>query len=425
MEQTILVQKNSHGRIKFIILEKEHNTLNREWGIIGGKTQKTSNTYDYINKGKANELNPLEVATADYDRIIKRKTKEGYIKTNSLYDLPDIDKNSQMDLDNIPTQFCCSKPTSKISDKALNKLIAAENAKFQIKYNGLCHYILIDTKGDVKIYTRRMDDHTVKYPAIVESVKGGHYPPGTIFITEFVIDPQLDYPHMEAFRLMSQISKANISKSVPKKDLSKNFAYQAANRVRACVFGILYWNGQLIADRPYHDIFKTIKFQIPNINQNHELFFPEEITFFCAAKAREFVRKNKSIIEGLVVWDITKSMEITMNGKTKRRAAWKIKVAAEIDVIAFGYNEGSGPLQGKIGSLQIGKLKTDGSIFSMGDVGSGLKPKNGDCELENWQFPCVVEVEYDQIFPTGKLQFPRFIKKHEDKLPEDIKKVEV
>jgi len=429
---TYLAQRNSTGNIKIMTINLDGDTVYQTWGILNGKMQSTPPTvYDFINKGKANELNPPAAAEAGFNKIIKTKTDEGYLVVESLDEIPEeeLDKDV-MDLDNIPKQFCCSKPTSKISEKALDKLNNSDHGDFFIKYNGSCHYILIISTGDVKLYTRRMDDHTVKYPAIVAGVKELNLPPKTLLITEFVIDPELKIPHMEAFRIMQTISKANVSAGKPKKDLSKNNARQdvanGGHRVRACVFGILYYGDEQVWHLPMIDIYETLHKDIPKLITGHELFLPEALAFSSARRAIDFAKKNKHIYEGLVVWDNTKAMEVTFNGKPKRRAAWKVKPTAEMDVIAFGYNLGTkGKLQGKIGSLKIGKYKADGSIFDMGDCGSGLKPNSGDNEIENWTFPQVIEVEYDQIFPTGKLQFPRFSKKHEDKLPEDVEIMEV
>lgn len=419
---TLLVQKNSNGRVKHIILTLSGDTLHRQWGVLGGKLQETSNTYDSINPGKANELTPQEAALADHDRIVARKIKEGYTKAESL-DLDEAEiQHEAMDLNDIPTQFCCSKPTATITDAALDKLIQSGNAWFQTKRNGLCHYILTDMAGEVKIYTRRMDDHTVKYPHIVQEVKAKSriYLPGTLFITEFVVDPAYGLPHMEAFTLMSSISKSNVSGGKPKADLAKNFARQAIHKVRALVFGVMYYNGIKKWHMSYQAQLDLLGDTIPKEPVGQLLFRPDALFFNSAAEVREYVRSNKAMIEGLVVWDLTEAMEVTMNGKPKRRAAWKLKAKDEMDVIAFSYNEGSGDLQGKIGSLNIGKYYASGKVFSMGSVGSGLKPLEGDCDIDSWVFPCVVHVEYDQQFPTGALQFPVYVCKHADKTIEDV-----
>ncbi len=65
-------------------------------------------------------------------------------------------------------------------------------------------------------------------------------------------------------------------------------------------------------------------------------------------------------------------------------------------------------------------MDLEGEMVPMGRVGSGIKIKQGECELEFWPFPCVIQISFDQRFPTGAYQFPRFDKKHEDKIPSDI-----
>jgi ATP-dependent DNA ligase len=122
----------------------------------------------------------------------------------------------------------------------------------------------------------------------------------------------------------------------------------------------------------------------------------------------------------MVVWNIDENAEITYNGKPNRRACYKLKAKEEDDVVAYGYTEGSGSKQGKVGSLLIGKYNKEGEMVEMGSVGTGLKIKEGDCEIENWTFPCVIEIEYEQQFETGRYQFPVFIKKHGDKIPEEV-----
>jgi ATP-dependent DNA ligase len=112
--------------------------------------------------------------------------------------------------------------------------------------------------------------------------------------------------------------------------------------------------------------------------------------------------------------------EITYNGKPSRRACYKLKATREDDVVAYGWEEGSGAKQGKVGSLLIGKYNSEGKIVPLGKVGSGLKIKQGECEIDYWEFPCVIEIEYEQRFPTGSYQFPRFSKKHGEKVPSEV-----
>lgn len=417
MEKCILVQRNSSGRVKYIILTQNKDIVDRIWGLIDGKFQETSNTYDYINKGKANQLDPEQAAISDYDRIIQTKTKEGYIIVESLDDLPDLD-NNEMNFDNVPLELCCSKPNTKIEDKKLNALIKSGKLKIDRKYNGLCHFISINSVGDIKIYTRRIDDHTTKYPILVESIKKQNFPPNTLLIGELVIDPTLNIPHLEGFKLISQISKSNTVKGKLKEDLTKSFNYQKKHKVRYAVFNILYYDSEPIWQKPYGDIIENFISKLPYVYDDDVIFQPEILNFDSAEEVRKRAKDHIEMDEGMVVWDLSQSVEVTFNGKPKRRACYKVKASRDDDVIAYNWLEGKGDHQGQIGSLLIGKYDKDGNMIDMGRVGSGLEDEA--CTPDNWKFPCVIEIKYDNRFPTKKYQFPRFTKIHEDKLPEDI-----
>jgi ATP-dependent DNA ligase len=417
MSQCILVQKNSSGRIKYIILTQIKDIVDRVWGLIGGKFQETSNTYDYINKGKANQLDPEQAAISDYNRIIQTKTKEGYIITDSLDELPDLDSD-EMDFDNIPLEFCCSKPNTKISDKKLDLMIKKGTSRLNVKYNGLCHFILITSDNEIKIYTRRMDEHTLKYPDLVESIEKQNFPPNTLLIGELIIDPNLEIPHMEGFKLISQISKSNTVKGKLKDDLTKAFNYQKEHKVRYAIFNVLYYDSEPIWQKPYGYIIENLISNFPFVYDDDIIFQPEVLNFNSATEVRKRAKEIIEMTEGFVAWDLDQSVEVSFNGKPKRRACYKIKASRDDDVIAYNWKEGTGDHQGQIGSLLIGKFDENGNMIDMGRVGSGLLDK--DCDPNDWEFPCVIEIEYDQRFPTGKYQFPRFTKIHEDKIPSDI-----
>jgi ATP-dependent DNA ligase len=433
MKKKILTQKNSNGRIKFIELVLEGDMVSRVFGLVGGKTQNTSHVYSYINKNKSNELSPSQAAEADYNRIIATKTKEGYLITESLESLPDFD-NDQMDFDDLPVQFCCSKPITKISKTKLNKMIKNKLVRFFMKYNGICSYILITGTGDVKIYSRRLDLHTVKYPTIVEAVKKLMYPPNTLLIVELVVDPTLKIPHMEGFKLIQRISKSDTLKGVVKENIDKTLALQEKTQVKAVVFNILFYHGDDLTKLSYDEVFE---YHIEGLSNNNESFNayietitkdsiqdvlipPTEFEFSSYDEAHTWVKLNSDKYEGLVVWERESNAEITYSGKPNRRACYKLKPVKDDDVVAYDWKEGTGAKQGKVGSLLIGKYNKEGDMVPMGNVGSGLKIKQGECEVDYWEFPCVIEILYDQRFPTGAYQFPRFNKVHENKIPSEI-----
>jgi hypothetical protein len=83
------------------------------------------------------------------------------------------------------------------------------------------------------------------------------------------------------------------------------------------------------------------------------------------------------------------------------------------------------------GGLSLEEIDPNDKLFGMrrdcGNVGTGF-----DAELRKealtWDYPCVVEIKYDCQQPSGKLRFPVFVRKRDDKaidecigleLPED------
>ena len=420
---TYLIQKNTNGKIKFIQFALNGATLTREWGLIGGVCQGTVNTYEAINVGKANEQSPEEAAEAKYKYIWNKKIKEGYVPTPSLdaiSALPDF--LSKLDLDNIPKSFCLSKPTAKISDAAMGTLLASGHARIFVKYNGGCHYVVIGPKGNVEIYTRRWDNHTAKYPKIVQTILDEKYPPNSLFAVELCIDPLLNLPHMTCLKNASKVAKTNNSGGTLKADLTKSHALQEnpLYSIKAAVFGILYYNGAQLWNQPYEIMLKLIEKIVPLLSTQQLIFQPQNIGLNTVKAVIDAATANQKLIEGFVIWDTTKAMEVTMNGKPVKRAAYKIKIKNEKDVIAYGWENANNKPAGIIGALKICQYDAKGNMVDLGTVG-GLKPKEGETDPANWSFPCVIEVGYDNRFPeTGRFQFGHFNKVHEDKVPEEV-----
>jgi len=409
-----LAMPSSSGKTKFHHFILEGARLTRKWGMLGGKVQETSNTYKGNNIGKANEKTPEDVAREEFDRKKKQKMKNGYREVGDINNVPTV-KLDVMDLDNPPSSFTPSKPIKTISDKKLQNLIDTKRAIIQTKFNGLCHFVIIDSKKAVKIYTRKMDEHTTKYPAIVKDIERQKFPTGTMLMAEFSITGF--EKHMENFNFMQRISKSNTSKGKCKPDQSKALKLQEEHSVRVVVFHIPYYNGVELWKEPYEKVFKEMcrmtEFDVTNC-----LFVPSHLNLGTVEEVKQYIKDREGLIEGLVVWDAADILHIGFNGVPKRQASYKVKLLWEDDVIAYDFLVRKGHDPNLIGSLLIGKLNSDGVMERMGRVGSGIKGDNLDSR--NWTFPQVVEIEYQNRFPDGPYQFPVFIKQHEDKTPDEV-----
>lgn len=433
---TTIIQEAIFGKTKYIEFTLNGDTLERTWGLMGGAEQATSNTYDYINKGKSNQKTPEQAASADLHRIVAKKCKEGYRVINTGYNLDQFpegwisdnqghnDDSSLGDFDCLPTAFCMSKPRNsmtKSQEKKINIFLVDGTACCDIKVNGICHYILATSTGDVRVYTRRMDDHTKKYPQLVAAVRASNIPPYSLLIAELTVANHRYIPHMAAFKAISEISKVDTVGGKLKDDLTKSLKRQEKSPVQAVIFGALYWNrrplveSMTMKENKEHILtwLNSIANPVVTENQIPILSCPETIHSINSIRAgKSYLQSRGDDLEGLVIWMLDEKMEVSFNGKPKRRAAFKLKIKKDIDVIATGYVEGKGDRQGKIGALKIAEF-VDGKLVDLGTVGSGIRDDQAD--PKDWTFPCVIEIQYDNRYSTGKFQFSRFTKVHEDK----------
>jgi len=418
MNECYLVQNSSRDRVKFLHLKVENDTMESVWGLMGGKTQRTSNTYDFINEGKANELSPAAAAVSDFERKKKRKIKNGYREVNSLDEVESV-KLDVIDFDNPPTSFCPSKPISTGTQKKLDKVMSG-NYEFQIKENGMCHYAFIGTTGEIRLYTRRMDDHTEKYPAIIGALRAYRIPPKSVLGIELVVSPGSGN-HQANFRHIQKINKTDCNKGKLMPSQDNAHAYQTLHPVRGCVFFIYYWNGIEWWEKDTISSLTLIEQKFEQRKKGTALYAAKPIQALTIEDAKKYLISKNGNIEGLVLWDLDDKVDVGFSGKPKRRAAYKIKIVLEDDVVAYGWEEGKGKRQGKIGSLLIRKYGQNepGSplwIKNLGTVG-GLTDKMA--EPSAWTFPCVIEIKYDAKSKDGNYIFPRFSKIHEDKQVED------
>lgn len=442
--ESILIQENRNGKIKFIKLELIGDTLYRTWGLLEGKEQETSHTYDYINEGKSNELDPEKSAEMDFNRKRERKIKEGYTEVPSLEGDPEelmaAAELDSIDFSNPPTSFAPSKPHKDPTNQKLMELVTRPGV-VQHKENGMCHFIFVDEDAQVRIFTRRMDDHTRKYPdmqaAVLRGVEEHTIPLKSVLAVEFTVDQPT---HMAGFKRMQKISKSDTNKGTLLPSQEKALALQKETPVRGCVFHIPYWDGEELWKSDYVTVWEKITeifcdksvgtaFYHPvevshkEILQSFEWKYDEDgnlndehLTDNIAQYLRQYVIDRDITLEGLVLW-ADEPINIDFNGKPKRRACWKLLIPKETDVVATGWMEGKGDHQGMIGALYIGKYREDGSFLEMGRVGSGIK--DTEMDPKDWEFPCVVQIQYGNQYSNGKFQFPRFIKVHEDKRPEE------
>lgn len=408
------VQPDSRGRLKTHLVILDGATISRWHGLLGGKiTEVPADTYVAINVGQANEKSPKQVAKERFDKLCSDITRDGYTQVAEWPTETRVAVDKTLDVQwvmSMPSALCVSKPISEISQKKFQQLGEAGCALITVKENGLCHLAFIqDTLERSRIMTRRMFDHTTKYPDIMKALHAT-FPAGTLVVIELFVDAPV-LSHTNRFKLMSSISKADTSSGKLIGEPVKTQALRALHTVRARLLSV-----PVCAYRDTTDVLSSIE-AIPNTTLPPELAkmaYPPMYT-----SVQEYVDWCKAHREeGVVVWDLSASMEITGDGKAVRRAAYKIKPAYDLDVIATGWVPEKNKDGGRIGALQIVE-RVDGELVDRGTVGSGLTDLDRD--PSKWVFPCVVAIEFKERFEdTGNFQHPVFVKVHEDKTPDTL-----
>jgi len=417
-KELIVVKPAANDKVLYHKLILDGAFVYKKWGYIGGTESVTDHAHGFTNEGKANQLNPDETAEASWERDCKKLIRDGCIVVTDLNNLPDLNAVPLIDLDCIPTALTLSKPTQSIGLRTFNSLVKSGYAKFFIKYNGLNHYLVIDAKGKAKLFTRKWFERTDKYPVVIAEVESMKLPISSLLVVELTIDPLLRLPHMNAFLRMCKIDKTDTKNGICTDDQADSIELQIATPVKAAVYGILFTEGKPVWEANYQVQLNTLQLSIPKITEGKRLFVPSEVPISSTKEAIDLVQTHRHRIEGLIVWDLREAMKMTMDGKPVRCACWKVKYKSETDIIATGWQEGRGKNQGRIGSLKIGQYGPNEELIDLGTVG-GLK--DAQKEPNEWEFPCVIEIKYDQRFPdTGCFQFGSFVKVHESKTIDEV-----
>jgi predicted DNA-binding WGR domain protein len=194
---------------------------------------------------------------------------------------------------------------------------------FTIKQDGLCHHILITPDRDVKIYTRKIEPCTDKYPYIVEEVKQLKLPPKTILTCEFVVKKP---DGRDDRKSIQSISKSLVARAVALQD-------SPLCRPEAVVLHAQFWGGKpLVRDLPVQSWMQHLQDFFED--GFHRYVYPLKVYFGNFELAKQYVTDKG--LEGLVVYDkesIFGDKAFNLRGTTERTACFKWKPIYEADCI--------------------------------------------------------------------------------------------
>lgn len=413
MDKVTLYNKSSKGKIKLWSIWTEDGVVCREWGMQGGKLQRTEDAVVQKNVGRANETSYEEQAQFEAERLIRLKREEGYTESiNSLETLPTINWTDAI----LPDSFAPSKPETSVDPADEAALVKSSNAIYQRKHNGMRAFVI---KGDgaVNIYSRRMELKTENFPKHVALFKNV-LPIRTIIDCEVIATPSNGYEDPD---LIKTIFGADAEKAIER---------QLQQTVDFVIFDVLYYDGDDISSLAYEQRYKALQRLKPALLLEIINRVRQHISMVDIVENIAKPKKIPADWEGLILRDKTAPMKIRWDGKPDRKSgSWKIKNFKECDLVCHAWTTGKGRLNDNVATLQLGAYNKAGMLVHVCESGSGLDEESR-AEIRkispNGKTKFVVEIKYEEKTPSGSLRLPIFLRTRPDKkieecLFEDIK----
>lgn len=360
-----------------------------------------------MNVGKANEKTAAEQAIAEMEAKITLKKKEGYGEKvlKALDEAPDTSEMPDINLDNIPSEFCPVKPISKCPDKVLT----SPNTLAQRKHNGHCVF-LVKGRDAEKVYSRRMEDLTEvckSIPFIQEQMK--KIPRCSFVMTEVTFTKG----GVEIPRFVARV----IRRDDPREAVSAYKELLKDGTFHCRPFDMLFHNNHFIGNLQYPERYSMLE-KLKLTNTVELIPWNEAIC--------EIARTAKW--EGFVLRDpLNSQISFSMDGKAHRQGSYKYKFTQEGDFVVDAVLKGkSGKHSNFYAKFHIIEYDKNGNPIDRGYVGPGtlshdeLSDMTTRIDKKKLKVPFVVEIEYQSIHDeTGKLEFGIIQRLREDKLPKD------
>nr|QBM01318.1 DNA ligase [uncultured archaeon] len=302
-------------------------------------------------------------------------------------------------------------------------------AAFEFKYDGFRLMINKDEKGNIKLFTRRLDEVTRQFPEVVEYVK--KYVNGK----SFIIDSEaVGYdPVKKKYRPFQEISQ----RIKRKYEIGR---MQNELPVEVNVFDILYYEGKNLIKRPFSERRRLLEKIIRN--EKFKLRLSRQVVTSNEKDAQKFYNEAvKEGEEGVMIKNLNAPY------KPGARVGYMLKLKPELntfDLIITGAEYGTGKRSGWLSSFIL-SCQDEGELLEIGKVGTGVKEKEEEglsfIELTKMLKPLIteeqgrtvkvkprviVEVTYQEIqksptYSSGfALRFPRVTRLRPDRSINDI-----
>ncbi len=318
-------------------------------------------------------------------------------------------------------------PKAKGAKDAFN--IVGKPAAFEYKYDGFRMMVNKDDKGEIKIFTRRLENVSRQFPDVVKFVKKN------VLGKSFIIDGEA-----VGFDSKTKTYKEfqAISQRIKRKYEIERLAEEYPVEFR--VFDIIYYEGKSLLEEGYENRRKLLEKIVHE--KKWEIGLAERIVTESVEEAEDFFDKALNDgQEGLMVKGLDKQY------KPGARVGYGVKWKPEdkdFDLVITGAEWGTGKRAGWLTSFDVA-CRSEDELLDIGKVSTGLKEKEEEglsfkemtemlkeIEVEEHgrkikvKPKIVVAVQYQNIqksptYSSGyAMRFPRIVRLRPDRGVSDI-----
>jgi DNA ligase 1 len=234
-------------------------------------------------------------------------------------------------------------------------------AIFEYKYDGFRMIINKDEQGNIKIFTRRLDNVTNQFPDVVEYIKE-HVKAKSFILDSEAVGYDRKTKKYTPFEAVSQRirRKHNIQDLVKKLPIEIN------------VFDVLYLNGNSLLQEPFEKRTKLLRKLITN--KKYKIKSAIQLITSDEKKAEEFYKQAlKENQEGVMI----KNMQSTYKPGARVGHMLKFKPSEnELDLVITGAEYGKGKRAGAFATFTLSCFDKKTNTFKEIGKASGLKEKS-------------------------------------------------
>lgn len=437
-----------------------NNSVVVTWGQLGGALQQTTQKFEGVNIGKANEKSPAQVAQEWADRQILLRIRKGYVEVDPGTNKP-MGQSSTSEInweEGLPQNLRFFKPQNSLNGHC-EKLIRAKKARLLRKRDGMMHVFYIAEDGGMILYSSTLqpfhkDEPDIpwleRYPHLAQEVANLQLPGGTVLLGELCttacsgeFKDQYGMP-ADDYTYVSTITKSLSLLALGKQSVGGLLGF--------CVWDIGFWGKECVlrswtADQRFAKIGEIL-----NSPHRKYLTMPEmayfsdssiivqsmdlqgsDLEMECTSDdmvkevlelAKTFGWEGWVVVDGEVPYD---DKSHSFHGKAERpKFVCKLKPKREADFIARWDPDngigawGKGKKSVGVGSvnLYLWDPKKQEEVFIC-ETGGGLTDEDVKRFANPKLYPMVWKVEFSEWTPKGALRFPVFVEERTDKTCEE------